>query len=204
MATSLKLSTLENRLYHRISLTAENEERQYVRYSVHGEPRNGKIHAIFPGVGKIDVLMHPTRLKERPPPKGCKLPKAVIQYGTFVGTIELRGNGIGIHTARHHQRPRSDRTIKAPGMSACGPGEAERYPGGPDDVRGTQAHDGPRNGECVSQRRRADRKFLRRGARRTRRYDDRSGISGRLRAWGFRSRSRTDLGERLPAPTVSG
>ena len=94
---SLQLSTFENRLYHRISLTAENEERQYVRYSVHGEPRNGKIHAIFPGVGKINVLMHPTRLNERPPPKGCKLPKAVIQYGTFVGTIKLRGEEWDTH-----------------------------------------------------------------------------------------------------------
>ena len=87
----LRLSTYENRLYHRISLTAENDEGQSVRYSVQGAPKNGRINAIFPGVGEIHADMHPSRLKELPPPKGCKLPKAVIEYGAFVGRIKFRG-----------------------------------------------------------------------------------------------------------------
>jgi hypothetical protein len=101
---SLRLSTYENHLYHRISLTAESEEGEYVRYTVHGEPKNGKIHATFPGVGEINVTMHPTRLTELPPPKGCKLPKAVIQHGLFEGTIKLRGETgyMKLNTDRAH------------------------------------------------------------------------------------------------------
>jgi hypothetical protein len=88
---SLRLSTYGNRRYHRISLTAENEAGQYARYSVEGVPRGGRISARFPGVGKIDVVLRPTKIVALPPPAGCKLPKAVIHYGLFEGTIELRG-----------------------------------------------------------------------------------------------------------------
>lgn len=87
----LRLSSYRNRHYHRISLVAENEEGQYARYSVEGVPRGGRINATFPGVGKIDVVMRPAKVVELPPPPGCKLPKAVIHYGLFEGTIKLRG-----------------------------------------------------------------------------------------------------------------
>jgi hypothetical protein len=87
----LRLSSYENNLYHRISLTAENELGQYARYSVEGVPKNGRIDAVFPGLGEVVVAMQPTKVKELPPPKGCKLPKATLESGTFVGTIRFRG-----------------------------------------------------------------------------------------------------------------
>jgi len=87
----LRLSTYENNLYHRISLTAENEAGQFARYSVEGIPRDGRIDATFPGLGEIKVKMHRGKVEELPPPKGCSLPKAVIESGVFEGEIRFRG-----------------------------------------------------------------------------------------------------------------
>jgi hypothetical protein len=88
---TFRLSTFRNRLYHRISLIAEDGEGQYVRYSVKGLPSHGRLRAAFPGVGAIDVALRPEGARSLPPPEGCKRPNATIRYGAFVGKIKLRG-----------------------------------------------------------------------------------------------------------------
>ena len=62
----IRLSTYENSRYHRISLTAENETGQFARYNVEGKPHDGRINAVFPGLGEIDVKMMARRITSTP------------------------------------------------------------------------------------------------------------------------------------------
>ncbi|HET7445394.1 MAG TPA: hypothetical protein VFJ57_12110 [Solirubrobacterales bacterium] len=87
----LRLSTYQNNLYHRITLTAESPSGAIARYNVEGSPHGGRVDATFPGVGRIDVKLHRRKVRRLPPPEGCELPKAEIVSGVFVGKIRFEG-----------------------------------------------------------------------------------------------------------------
>jgi hypothetical protein len=121
----VRLSSYQNNLYHRISLTAENEFGQYARYNVEGIPKNGRLDAIFPGLGEIVVAMHPTKVKELPPPKGCKLPKVTIESGIFVGTIKFRGEEGFTSVEASHARGVIERSQRQECQTAPAPAASE-------------------------------------------------------------------------------
>jgi hypothetical protein len=54
----------------------------------------GRIHAVFPSLGRVSLHFKPNgKRKLRPPRYGCRGKQQVTEYGTFRGSVSLEGEG---------------------------------------------------------------------------------------------------------------
>jgi streptogramin lyase len=151
----ISLSSYISNKYHRITLSAEKNG-SYASYSVKGKARNGKIDAVYPGLGQVSVHFVPANVMTLPPHPGCRGPSGAVERGAFVGTIRFRGEQdfTSVDTGRAHGTivkhfRQLCRVVKAAVARCCRPRRIEEV--GLDATSGAVHFTADnRNGEMVS------------------------------------------------------